>query len=223
MSLDLDPGYQFDALWDTPQRVVSRIPPTDDVTVKALGAKDPTTGEFSLLGEVTLTVRGFSGEDHEALRRPLDQAWEAWRVVHAAIESQKAEINPMGQADAIGEKVASELVHGRLGKWAERANREVVTASRVICFLGVVGWQAGQLRHKGQDVPYSTEDRIILGKTRQGLSTLPLGLLESAGCTLTLAREILRVSDGRPAPKEATKEADPLALAEAGKTLTEAA
>jgi hypothetical protein len=161
---------------------------------------------------LVFSVCGLSSEVGADLRRLYSRAFEAWRIVKSRADARRDEIL-QGSAEPVALEMADELVSGELGRWRDLATRKLIEACRLICFLGVVGYPLGTLKRKGVDVPYSAEERMVLGKARAGLASLPLGILESAALTISLASEILRVSAGLPPAKEATKEADPLALA----------
>ncbi len=161
-------------------------------------------------GYIVLEVRGFLDEDDKPLRRAFLAALDAHAAVAKVEARRREELNPLGKADPAGEAFAAALVKTELGEWKNKAVLRLHVAAQHICFLGVVGYAAGQLKHRGEDIPYATEEREVLGKKRTGLATKPLAWLEAAGFTLRLAIQLLSFSAGIPLPtkeEQWTKEA----------------
>lgn len=164
------------------------------------------------LGYITLEVRGFVADDARRLRRSFSGALNAYTAVLATEERKVSELNP--GADPNGEDFARILAASEIADWKERASLCLLKATRDICFLGVVGYEPGQLRLYGQPLPYATEEREVLGSKRTGLSMQALLWLEKGGFGFALATQILRVSEGKPALTKEEQWAKPKEVAQ---------
>lgn len=208
--LDLD----LDALFASRPSRVSKEPEVREVQV-VTDRKDPSKGFISL------RVQGLSSEDREGLGRAFEQACSVYRQVEAAKEKKAGELNP--EAEEIGSVFASGMASASAEKWIVKATEQVLAAARDIVALGVVGWDEGQLRYKGQPLQFSQEKLIIAKRQRLGLSTMALRWLQAGGFLLRLASQILAVSDAEDTPsveeqwglKKEEVAAEPLPLDEA--------
>lgn len=187
MDLDLELTPLFE---EAPSRVSIAPPQVEIECVR--DSSDPTKGAISL------TVRGFGEEDGRLLRRAYANAYRLLGAVHEARERRERELTPA--ADPIGAEVARVQAQAEAAPYLERASLALLKSCRDICALGVVGWPAGQLKHRGEALVYTTEEREVLGKRRHALALTPLLWLELGGFTVQLAALILVASKGERVP-----------------------
>lgn len=207
MNLDLELEGLF---LEAPSRV-SLVPAVRTVEIVA-SPKDPSKGF------IVVQVQGLLSEDRIALGRQLQSAINVFHSVNNAKLRRAKDINPDGSVDAIGQAFAAAQTDAEAGKWATKATANLLKAAREICAVGVVGWEAGQLRYKGADLIYSQEEQLIQQRPRFGLASLPLKWLEAGGFSVALALAVLAVSDSEEVntkeqqwgQKEVPKEGHPL-------------
>lgn len=192
--VDLD--LELAPLFEERQSRVSKDPPTATIEV-VRNQTDPSKGY------ITLEVRGFVSEDDRRLRKALSGAFTAYYAVQGAEARRIQELNPAGDTDPSGAAFAKEIARAESEDWSERASLCLIKAARDICFLGVIGYELGQLRNNGRPIPYTKEDREVFGQKRTGLSMEALIWLERGEFLIRTALQILLVSEGKaPRTKE---------------------
>ena len=211
MDNGIDLELDLETLFSEPPSRVSDVPEVREVEV-VRDAKDPKKGF------VVVRVQGLSNGDRLALGRQYDQALRVFQGVQEARANRAAQLNPDGPVDPVGVAYAMQKSSVEAEQWSVKAVQALLKACVDICALGVVGWEAGQLRYKGANVDPAQESRLILGRPRQGLCTKALQWLEAGGFSFRLAAAVFAVSDARPVltkeqqwgKEETPRKADPL-------------